>query len=150
VPTTKTEQARLATLTPAQYAVESNAATRAWLEANPGGWASFLDEAEGAYSEYANALELVFEFACAEFSDFYKAVHGIRPRWARFDSLEAVEAELEALSVEADRQAEWETEQEAALETEVAEKTEAARLEVIRVHEERFLDTAASLGFQGW
>jgi hypothetical protein len=147
---TQTEQARLATLTPAQYAAESNAATRAWLEANPDGWATFLDETEGAYSEYANALELVFEFACAEFSDFYKGVHGIRPRWARFDSLEAVEAALEALSVEAAEEAQWEAERAAAREKEAAEATEAARLEATRTHEERFLDTAASLGFQGW
>ena len=148
--TTQTEQARLATLTPAQYAAESNAATRAWLKANPKGWATLLDETEGAYSDCANALELVFEFACAEFSDFYKEVHGIRPRWASFDSLEAVEAALAELSLEAAEEAKWEAERVAAREQEEAEEAEAARLEVIRTHEERFLDTAASLGFQGW
>lgn len=148
--TTKTEQARLATLTPAQYAVESNTATRAWLAANPKGWAGLLDETEGAYSEHANALEMVFEFACSEYSDFYKEVHGIRPRWASFNSLEDVETALEALSVEAAQEAEWAAEREIAREQEAAEAVEAVRLEVIRVHEERFLDTAASLGFQGW
>jgi len=47
--------------------------------------------------------------------DFYKSVHGIRPRWMDYDAMtEAdLEAELDRLSKEAEVQAQMEAEQEA-------------------------------------
>lgn len=65
--------------------------------------------------------ELAFTVLSQTYSDLYKSLHGIRPRWARFENCEQVQAAIEALDQEAEAMAEeqaWEAEREAEWEAE--------------------------------
>lgn len=150
MPTSKTEQARLATLTPVEYVREQNAETRAWVEANPGSWAGYLTEDAADWAHCANGLEVAFDIACAEYSDWYKEEHGIRPRWARFTTLDEVEAALARLAEDARRNREWEAECEARREAERAREAHAALVESLLASETRWMDRAAACGAAGW
>lgn len=50
--------------------------------------------------------ELAFNILSQEYSDAYKALHGIRPRWARFENVKQVQDALEDLDREAEALAE--------------------------------------------
>jgi hypothetical protein len=150
VPTSKTEQARLATLTPVEYCQEQNAETRAWVEANPGSWASMLTEDPEDWAHCANGLEVAFELACADYSDWYKEENGIRPRWARFTTLDEVEAALAELAADCERRRAWEAEREKEREAERAREAHAAHVEALLAPVTRWMDRAAAMGACGW
>lgn len=153
VPTSKTEQARLAALTPAQYAVELNVSTRRWLDRNPTGWAGFVSENPADLTEYASGLAMAFEYKRAEYSDAFKSTYGMRPRHTYFDSLTACEEALEDLYEEASESLSserwWEMAEGA---HRAAEATQAANVAaaVQRAHEERWMNRAAACGACGW
>lgn len=119
--TTETEIARLLTITAAAYAAECNASTRAWLAANPGGWATTLveDAAHWAAQGVETGLDLAHLLAAETVSDLHKEVRGIRPRWLTpaLMSLTELENLIEALVAEGREQAEaearWAAEEEA-------------------------------------
>lgn len=46
---------------------------------------------------YAFIEATALEQAQSEFSDFYKEIHGIRPRWVQCDTVEGYEAEIKKL-----------------------------------------------------
>lgn len=154
VPTSKTEQARLATLTPVEYVREQNAETRAWVEANPGSWAGYLTEDAADWAHCANGLEVAFDIACAEYSDWYKEEHGFRPRWARFSTLDEVEAALSALADECEARRAWEAQREEerreAREAAEREAAHVALVESLLASDMRWMDRAAAVGACGW
>jgi len=73
------------------------------------------------------------------YSDLYKELNGIRPRWMRFDRMGTPELErrMLALMLEAEAEAELVTKHNAQLEAEEA-------------REERWMDAAAAAGCLGW
>lgn len=85
------------------------------------------------------------------YSDLYKETHGIRPRWMRFSEMAtpALERAMLSLMEEAeeagDLVAEWD-----GVDPRCAADEEAARVEAVRAHEERYMDAAASWGACGW
>jgi hypothetical protein len=84
--------------------------------------------------------------------DLYKDVHGISPRWMRYEELTTPELEATMLALMAEEEAmivEWDgIDARIAADEEAAR--EAARVEAVRAHEERYMDTAAALGACGW
>ena len=163
MPTSKTEQARLATLTPVEYVQELNAESRAWVAANPGAWASGLSEDADLWASYGytNGLETAFGLACSEYSDYYKSVYNFRPRGERFASLEAVEAAIEELDAAAEREAQAEAYWEAKRLEREADRAaftrleklateQAARVAALLATETRYMDAAAACGAAGW
>ncbi|MBK26135.1 MAG: hypothetical protein CME70_19210 [Halobacteriovorax sp.] len=67
--------------------------------------------------------ELAFEILSQTYSDAFKSLHGIRPRWARFETVAQVQAAIDDLDREAEamaeddafnaeREAEWEKERQ--------------------------------------
>lgn len=80
------------------------------------------------------------------YSDLYKELNGVRPRWMRFDRMGTPELErrMLALMLEAEEEAELVHKHNAELEAE-----EDAR-EVERTREERWMDAAAAAGCLGW
>ena len=89
-------------------------------------------------------------------NDLYKEVHGIRPRWVRYEEMTTPELEAtmlrlmeEAEETAADRAAEWAA-FETRVEAEAAAELEAIRVEAVRAHEERHMDAAAAQGACGW
>ncbi len=159
MPTSKTEQARLATLTPVEYVQELNVESRAWVAANPGAWASGLSEDPTLWASYGytNGLETAFGLACSEYSDYYKSVYNIRPRGERFASLEAVEAAIAELDAAAEREAAWEAKREereadraAFARMEERAAAHAAHVVALLATETRYMDAAAACGAAGW
>jgi len=151
VPTSKTEQARLATLTPVEYVREQNAQTRAWVAEDPENrWASGLCEEPETWANCANGLEVAFELACADYSDWYKEENGIRPRWVRFTTLDEVEVALAELAADCERRRAWEAERERRREAERAREAHAAHVEALLAPVTRWMDHAAACGAAGW
>tara|TARA_E500000331_G_scaffold44294_1_gene36987 strand:- start:4371 stop:4835 length:465 start_codon:yes stop_codon:yes gene_type:complete len=76
--------------------------------------------------DFANVYEYMHSFACSDFSDGYKEVYGIRPRWVKTSemSLEEVEALVKDLNEESE--AMWKAEQEEREEQEKLEREEIA------------------------
>lgn len=120
--TSATEIARLSSMTASERVAEINARTREWVEAEEGRWAMYLVEEPEFWAKMGivTGLDLARDLLAETISDFYKEVHGIRPRWYDFDTmtLEEMEAIYDRLSAEAaaerEREREWERECEAA------------------------------------
>lgn len=149
--TSKTEQARLATLSPVEYVREQNAETRAWVAEDPENrGAMCLVEDADHWAHCANGLEVAMQLACASYSDWYKELNGIRPRWARFATLDEVEAALEELAEDSERRRAWEAELEKELEAERAREAHAAYVEALIAPETGWMDRAAAAGAAGW
>ncbi len=84
--------------------------------------------------------------------DLYKEVHGIRPRWMRYEELSTPELEATMISLMAEAEeaaAEWDA-IDARIAADAEAEREAVRVEAVRAHEERFMDAAAFLGACGW
>ena len=63
------------------------------------GWLSWGSISESWADNFSSVYDYLFENAASEYSDTYKSLNGIRPRWISFSSmrLEEVEAMLEKL-----------------------------------------------------
>jgi hypothetical protein len=79
-----------------------NAELKAQAEAE--GWQLLMMPCESLADEYANVYEYLHCGAASQYSDWYKELNGIRPRWVRTGSmrLEEIEALVDGLSREAD------------------------------------------------
>ena len=69
-------------------------------QAKAEGWLFWAGPCDSLADDYANVYEYLHCGACGEYSDYYKELYGIRPRWVRtsemrLDALEALIAELE-------------------------------------------------------
>lgn len=90
------------------------------------------------------------------YSDLFKELNGIRPRWMKFDEMPTPKLESAFLSLQAEAEETFEDRQAemAALEAqwaaEEAAELEVAAREAIRAHEERWMDRAAERGAEGW
>lgn len=90
------------------------------------GWTFWTTVSEDIAKDYANVYDYEHCMTYGEYSDFYKEVHGIRPRWIRADrltlsDLQGLIRELsEASRAAAEAEAQWLAEQ-AKLESERAE-----------------------------
>lgn len=51
------------------------------------GWTFWTTVSEDIAKDYANVYDYEHSMTYGEYSDFYKEVHGIRPRWIRGDRL---------------------------------------------------------------
>ena len=90
-----------------------NAKTLEWVNEDPANrWAAVPVSDPEHWAEYGIYTVEQYEHHMAAMSlyDYYKDVHGIRPRWMNFDemSIEDIEAEFRALDREAEAQAEVE------------------------------------------
>ena len=70
------------TMTAAEHAKQTNDKTRAWLAANPGGWAGLISEDQSYYEARGihTADDLDRNMAIETHADIYKETYGIRPR----------------------------------------------------------------------
>ncbi len=107
---TPREQALLANTDVAGYIRAKTEARNAQAQAE--GWTFWSNPCPSLADDFANVYEYEHSFACSDFSDFYKELNGIRPRWVRTSqmTLAQVEALLDGLSAEADTKAESEKE----------------------------------------
>ncbi len=107
---TPREQALLANTDVAGYIRAKTEARNAQAQAE--GWTFWSNPCPSLADDFANVYEYEHSFACSDFSDFYKELNGIRPRWVRTSqmTLTQVEALLDGLSAEADTKAESEKE----------------------------------------
>ena len=108
-------------LTPREHALLANTDVAGYIraktearnaQAQAEGWTFWSNPCPSLADEFANVYEYEHSFACSDFSDFYKELNGIRPRWVRTSqmTLAQVEALLDGLSAEADAKAESEKE----------------------------------------
>ena len=83
---------------------------------------------ESLADEYANVYEYMHCSARADYSDGYKELNGIRPRWVRTDlmTLEMIEEMLERLQDDTDARLAFELEYEEAAEKEMQAAQEEA------------------------
>ena len=95
------------------------------------GWLFWMGPCESLATEYANVYEYLRCSAMADYSDGYKELNGIRPRWVRTDlmTLEMIEELLEMLHDDADARRAFELEYE-----EIAEKEMQAAQEEASWH----------------
>ena len=107
---TPREQALLANTDVAGYIRAKTEARNAQAQAE--GWTFWSNPCPSLADEFANVYEYEHSFACSDYSDFYKELNGIRPRWVRTSqmTLAQVEVLLDGLSAEADAKAESEKE----------------------------------------
>ena len=79
-------------------------------QAKAEGWLFWMGPCESLADEYANVYEYMHCGACSDFSDGYKELNGIRPRWVKTSlmTLEQVEGLVEELNEESRAMAEWE------------------------------------------
>ncbi len=119
---TPREQALLANTDVAGYIRAKTEARNAQAQAE--GWTFWSNPCPSLADDFANVYEYEHSFACSDFSDFYKELNGIRPRWVRTSqmTLTQVEALLDGLSAEADTKAESEKEWRAIEEEQNAER----------------------------
>ena len=108
-------------LTPREHALLANTDVAGYIraktearnaQAQAEGWTFWSNPCPSLADEFANVYEYEHSFACSDFSDFYKELNGIRPRWVRTSqmTLAQVEVLLDGLSAEADAKAESEKE----------------------------------------
>ena len=108
-------------LTPREHALLANTDVAGYIrakteernaQAQVEGWTFWSNPCPSLADEFANVYEYEHSFACGDFSDYYKELNGIRPRWVRTSqmTLAQVEALLDGLSAEADAKAESEKE----------------------------------------
>jgi hypothetical protein len=73
-------------------------------QAEAEGWQLLMMPCESLADEYANVYAYLHCGAASEYSDWYKELNGIRPRWVRTSEmrLEEIEALVDGLSREAD------------------------------------------------
>jgi len=73
-------------------------------QAEAEGWQFLMVPCESLADEYANVYEYLHCGAASEYSDFYKELNNIRPRWMRYSQmrLEEIEGMIDRLSREAD------------------------------------------------
>ncbi len=83
-------------------------------QAKAEGWLFWMGPCESLADEYSNVYEYLHCGASADYSDGYKDVYGIRPRWVRTSDMRL--EEVEALLEELDRWAEAEAERDRELE----------------------------------
>ena len=94
-------------------------------QAGPGLWGMTLVTDQEFWEErgISTGEELAFSVLSQSYSDAYKSLHGIRPRWARFETVEQIQQalndldrEYEAMAADnkwnAERDAEWEKERQ--------------------------------------
>ncbi len=79
-------------------------------QAKAEGWLFWAGPCDSLADDYANVYEYLHSGACDEYSDHYKELYGIRPRWVRTSEMRL--EEVEALLAELDRWAEAELERE--------------------------------------
>ena len=119
---TPREQALLANTDVAGYIRAKTEARNAQAQAE--GWTFWSNPCPSLADDFANVYEYEHSFACSDFSDWYKELYGIRPRWVRTSqmTLAQVEAKLDQLGAEADAKAESEKEWRAIEEEQNAER----------------------------
>lgn len=80
-------------ITAAQFAKQANDMTRQWLASCPGGAAGFLSEEPSYWAEQGifTGEDLDRSMAVETYSDAYKEIHGIRPRWVNWEGAPAAE-----------------------------------------------------------
>ena len=110
---TPREQALLANTDVAGYIRAKTEARNAQAQAE--GWTFWSNPCPSLADRFANVYEYEHSFACADYSDYYKELNGIRPRWVLTSqmTLAQVEALLDGLSAEAEAKAEQEKEWQA-------------------------------------
>ena len=79
-------------------------------QAKAEGWLFWAGPCDSLADDYANVYEYLHCGACGEYSDHYKELYGIRPRWVRTSEMRL--EEVEALLAELDRWAEAELERQ--------------------------------------
>ena len=84
-------------------------------QAQAEGWTFWSNPCPSLADRFANVYEYEHSFACADYSDYYKELNGIRPRWVLTSqmTLAQVEALLDGLSADAAAKAEQEKEWQA-------------------------------------
>ena len=116
---TNTDIATLRTMTAVEYAVESNAATLAWIAEAPESRAAGILREDAAYwaeRGCTTGYDVAHMFATGDLSDAYRQRYGIRPRFYNCEamSLEDLWAEIASLAFTADeleeQRLEWEAE----------------------------------------
>lgn len=94
-------------------------------QAGPGLWGMTLVTDQEFWEErgISTGEELAFSILSQTYSDAYKSLHGIRPRWAKFETVDQVQQAIDELDREAEamaedqafwakREAEWEKERQ--------------------------------------
>jgi hypothetical protein len=111
-------------LTPREHALLANTDVAGYIhakaearnaQARAEGWTFWSNPCASLAGEFANVYEYEHSFACNDYSDYYKELNGIRPRWVMTSqmTLAQVEALLDGLSAEAEAKAEQEKEWQA-------------------------------------
>jgi hypothetical protein len=99
------------------YIQAGNAEAKARAAAE--GWQLLMTPCESLADEYTNVYEYLHSGARSEFSDYYKELNGIRPRWVRTsqmtlaqvqDLIAGLDSEYEA---KAEQEKEWQAEDHA-------------------------------------
>ena len=119
-PTTPLER-HMSELTPREHALLANTDVAGYIRAKTEarnaqalaeGWTFWSNPCPSLADEFANVYEYEHSFACSDYSDYYKELHGIRPRWVRTRQMTLAQVEdlLEQLSLEAELAAESEKE----------------------------------------
>ena len=80
-------------------------------QAKAEGWQFWAGPCDSLADDYDNVYEYLHCGACGTYSDYYKDLHGIRPRWVRTSKMRL--EEVEALITELDTWAEAEIERRA-------------------------------------
>ena len=111
-------------LTPREHALLANTDVAGYIraktearnaQAQAEGWTFWSNPCPSLADEFDNVYEYEHRFACSDYSDYYKELNGIRPRWVLTSqmTLAQVEALLDGLSAEAEAKAEQEKEWQA-------------------------------------
>ena len=91
-----------------------NVETRAWVAAAEGRWATTLIEDPAWWTEQGIFTVEQFEHSSlvGNYVDFYKSLHGIKPRWINFDhcSIQDLQDMMDDLQREQDDRIAWELE----------------------------------------
>ena len=97
-------------------------------QAKAEGWLFWAGPCDSLADDYANVYEYLHCGACGEYSDHYKELYGIRPRWVRTSDMRL--EEVEALLAELDRWAEAELERQREDEEAYAAQVAAMQVEM--------------------
>jgi hypothetical protein len=121
----KTAAAESASLFESFAATAQEEAEKINAQAGPGMYGMTLVTDQSFWEERGiiTGEELAFSILSQSYSDAYKSLHGIRPRWAKFETVDEVQAAIDDLDREAEamaeddaywasREAEWEKERQ--------------------------------------
>ena len=161
--TTINDREVLGQQTAAEYAIERNFAARVWAASGPGRSVGMLSEEQAHWADMGihTGRDVAFCLAREDYSDFYKSVHGIRPRWENFSSLLAVENALDRLADEVEEdgwyrmnrmvnRAQYDAEVSLVAWVNAHWNAKVVKKAAIVARECRWLNVAAHCGAEGW